>query len=363
RFSAVCVSQPELVLMVEEALAAADKHHASLRSQVTLLKQSHAAAQAEIARLRREMQRSVPPISQFPHRQRPESYYVGDAHDPDMDGSSTSSELREEASPRSCARDVPTANSIGDSDWISLDMVATLVAGPQVSRIGVGFLNLPPVPLVVKRVTRGSWAERQGIRCGDEFMSVDHKRSRAFTASEFLETMKKRPLFIKLRRTVRKDGAEEGGLMELRGFGAEAENAERSSEEEEEDEEEEESESEEMCPEKAKEVAKKLAQEVEDNARKDEERRRRKSSDDLEIPSQDQVRRHSTGNAEAVRDTRPMDPARPGEVEEDRHELKEPLEVSPSTAETSCGTSIESTPTDSFGAVRPEKPDTEDEFF
>ena len=33
------------------------------------------------------------------------------------------------------------------------DKVATLVAGPGVGRIGVGFLNLPPVPLVVKRAS------------------------------------------------------------------------------------------------------------------------------------------------------------------------------------------------------------------
>ncbi|CAE7478299.1 unnamed protein product [Symbiodinium sp. CCMP2592] len=163
----------------------------------------------------------------------------------------------------------------GASDWLAFDMVATLVAGPGVGRIGVGFLNLPPVPLVVKRVTRGSWAEKQGIRCGDEFMSVDHRRSRAFTSSEFVQAMKKRPLVIKLRRTVRKEGAEVPVLPQLASFGAEAPDAQSTDQEEEEEEEEdeEEDEAEDMCPEKAQEVAEKLAKEVEANAKRDAERR------------------------------------------------------------------------------------------
>jgi len=264
--------------------AEAEREQVSLRAQVTLLKQSQAAAQAEISKLRRELaQRSssiVPHIFNFASRQRPESYYVGDAKDPDTersaysDQSSVSSDGHNDDSPRSCAADVPTADSIGASDWLAFDMVATLVAGPGVGRIGVGFLNLPPVPLVVKRVTRGSWAEKQGIRCGDEFMSVDHRRSRAFTSSEFVQAMKKRPLVIKLRRTVRKEGAEVPVLPQLASFGAEAPDAQSTDQEEEEEEEdEEEDEAEDMCPEKAQEVAEKLAKEVEANAKRDAERR------------------------------------------------------------------------------------------
>lgn len=51
---------------------------------------------------------------------------------------------------------VPTRENIRSSDWLSFDMVATLMAGHDVDRIGVGFLNLPPVPLIVKRA-RGPW--------------------------------------------------------------------------------------------------------------------------------------------------------------------------------------------------------------
>ena len=44
---------------------------------------------------------------------------------------------------------------------------------------------------------RDWWNELSTALPDDSLRSVDHKRSRAFTASEFLETMKKRPLFIK----------------------------------------------------------------------------------------------------------------------------------------------------------------------
>eukprot|EP00913_Durusdinium_trenchii_P014824 g13901.t1 len=87
------------------------------------------------------------------------------------------------------------------SGWLNRDLiyacqgVFSFLPG---SRFGTGTTS----------VTRGSWADQQGIRCGDEFMSVDRKRSRAFTSKDFTETMKKRPLQIKLRRTARKEGAE-----------------------------------------------------------------------------------------------------------------------------------------------------------
>eukprot|EP00434_Breviolum_minutum_P000589 symbB.v1.2.000513.t1/scaffold31.1/size418471/9 len=391
--------------MVEEALAAADRHQASLRTQVTLLKQSHAAAQDEIARLRGLLgQRNVsnvPPIAHFPHRRRPESYYVGDAKDPDSERthssrSSGSSELQQEISPRSCAESAPTQETMGDSDWVSFDMVATLVAGPNVDRIGVGFLNLPPVPLVVKRITRGSWADQQGIQCGDEFMSVDHRRSRAFTASEFTAAMRKRPLVIKLRRTARKGGQE--AEMQLRGFGVDA-IAEEHSETEEEEEEEDDSEVE-MCPEKAKEacpvdvlstlnrcgfshvqVAEKLAREVEADARKERERRlSRRHSDDLSrsesfseslgVSSRTTSveRRHSTGS-DQLGDRRPVWPESRLNMELNEPKLDEKAwmlrmmhkATSPSSTTTTdaFSTSVESTP----ASMAPTKAETEDEFF
>ncbi|CAK9002923.1 unnamed protein product [Durusdinium trenchii] len=365
--------------MVEEALAAADRQQASLRTQVTLLKQSHVAAQEEITRLRGLLAQrnvSVPPIAHFPNRRRPESFYVGDAADPDSDRSSASScpgapePPLGSSSPRRCAEHVPTADTIGDSDWVSFDMVATLVAGPSVDRIGVGFLALPPVPLVVKRVrdapgttsvTRGSWADQQGIRCGDEFMSVDRKRSRAFTSKDFTETMKKRPLQIKLRRTARKEGAE--AVAELRAFGAEdviveersesEEDEEEEEEEEEEEDEEDDSEIEEMGPERAKEVAEKLAREVQENAMKDLARERRRSSEC------GLVRRNSTGSdaVESRRSPSVESSSRRCTSLERRHStgdlerpslerweaLKADAEGSPSTA---VSTSVDSTPTD-----------------
>jgi len=259
-------------------------------------------------------------------------------------------------------------------------MVATLVAGPNVDRIGVGFLNLPPVPLVVKRITRGSWADQQGIQCGDEFMSVDHRRSRAFTASEFTAAMKKRPLVIKLRRTARKGGQE--AEMQLRGFGVDAIAEEHSeTEEEEEEEEEEEDDSEvEMCPEKAKEVAEKLAREVEADARKERERRlSRRHSDDLSRSESfseslglssrttSVERRHSTGS-DQLGDRRPVWPeSRSMELNEPKIEEKAWMlrmmhkATSPSSTTTTdaFSTSVESTP----ASMAPTKAETEDEFF
>lgn len=387
--------------MVEEALAAADRHQASLRTQVQLLKQSHAAAQEEITRLRSLLTQrnvNVPPIAHFPQRRRPESYYVGDAQDPDSERthssrSSGSSELRREHSPRGCAENVPTQETIGESDWVSFDMVATIVAGLDVDRIGVGFLNLPPVPLVVKRVTRGSWADQQGIQCGDEFMSVDHRRSRAFTPSEFTAAMKKRPLVIKLRRTARKGGAE--AEMQLRGFGVDAIEEEHSdSEGEEEEEEESDSEVEEMCPEKAKEVAEKLAREVEENARKEERLSRRKSEDltvrrrastgsDFRSPSsrsnsfsesfgsraQSIERRYSTGSdqfphrrwSEEVHgaDDGLQDWSKPKQLAKDEWMVQLHKATSPSSTTDALSTSVESTP----ASMAPTKAETEDEFF
>lgn len=369
--------------------AEAEREQVSLRAQVTLLKQSQAAAQAEISKLRRELaQRSssiVPQIFNFASRQRPESYYVGDAKDPDTersaysDQSSVSSDGRRDDSPRGCAADVPTADSIGASDWLAFDMVATLVAGPGVGRIGVGFLNLPPVPLVVKRVTRGSWAEKQGIRCGDEFMSVDHRRSRAFTSSEFVQAMKKRPLVIKLRRTVRKDGAEVPVLPQLASFGAEAPDTQSTDQEEEEEEEEdeEEDEAEDMCPEKAQEVAEKLAKEVEANAKKDEKRRsllkkpqaaalpsRRLSESEkrLSLPS---FKDDRLADETDQPDEEAADQERSSKESRSEHEEEEG-NMSCSTALIDSSTSIESTPT-MDAAQSPsremEQKETEDEFF
>jgi len=149
-------------------------------------------------------------------------------------------------------------------------MVGELYAGEDVGRIGVGFRNLPPVPLVVRRVTKGTWADKQGILVGDEFMSVNHRRSREFRPSEFLEEMTKRPLTIRLRRTVQKEGTE-GMVVSLRvaGLPSAASDEEISSVEEESSEEaEEEMEDAWRSPGEAAKDAQLLAEEVaKDNAK------------------------------------------------------------------------------------------------
>mmetsp|Transcript_51103 Transcript_51103/g.91775 ORF Transcript_51103/g.91775 Transcript_51103/m.91775 type:complete len:953 (+) Transcript_51103:90-2948(+) len=204
---------------------------AQIQTQLSMAHESkaafaeEAASQAQtLSRMRSELavekaskrNSLVPPIRGFslakpsPASPSPETFWVGDDSNEKIDSarSSCSSELRMEPTPRTAAKTVPGEEEVGQSDWQSLDMVGELYAGEDVGRIGVGFRNLPPVPLVVRRVTKGTWAEKQGILVGDEFMSVNHRRSREFRPSEFLQEMTKRPLTIRLRRTVQKEGVE-----------------------------------------------------------------------------------------------------------------------------------------------------------
>jgi len=122
----------------------------------------------------------------------------------------------------------------------------------------------------VRRVTKGTWADKQGVLVGDEFMSVNHRRSREFRPSEFLEEMTKRPLTIRLRRTVQKEGTE-GMVVSLRvaGLPTAASDEEISSVEEESSEEaEEEMEDAWRSPDEAAKDAALLAEEVaKDNAK------------------------------------------------------------------------------------------------
>eukprot|EP00931_Biecheleriopsis_adriatica_P059998 TRINITY_DN35998_c0_g1_i1.p1 TRINITY_DN35998_c0_g1~~TRINITY_DN35998_c0_g1_i1.p1 ORF type:complete len:479 (+),score=105.37 TRINITY_DN35998_c0_g1_i1:48-1484(+) len=287
---------------LEEACARLEKEKASLAEELRKGVESHAAALEEIARLRSELnyespRRSptmlVPPIPHLPERRpsrdvlvRPESFYVGDAADPDSETSDSCDFGNEPATPRSAAALVPTEDTLGSSDWLGFTMVAELEAGEGVDRIGVGFRHLPPVALVVRKVSRGSWAERQGIRCGDEFMSVNHLRSRQYTASEFLNVMQRRPLHIRLKRSILRGEENEAlipglqaGLPRMQGWvmvfeeedsGSNDEGdrlSDQHEEEEEEDSEDDASDSQdhrqlESGPEMAQEAAKRLAREV-----------------------------------------------------------------------------------------------------
>jgi hypothetical protein len=69
-----------------------------------------------------------------------------------------------------------------------------LRAGTDVVRLGLSFSNLPPDPLVIKRVSNGSWAEAQSIEAGDMVIAVNGIDVQEFTADEFRIVMMERPL-------------------------------------------------------------------------------------------------------------------------------------------------------------------------
>lgn len=66
----------------------------------------------------------------------------------------------------------------------------------DVARLGLAFSKLPPDPLVIKRVSQGSWAESQGIEVGDMVVSVNGMDVQQLCAGNFIELLMKRPLVI-----------------------------------------------------------------------------------------------------------------------------------------------------------------------
>jgi hypothetical protein len=69
-----------------------------------------------------------------------------------------------------------------------------------VTKIGLHFLDLPPEPLLVRRVTADSWAELQGIRVGDTVIEIDGRRADALRANQFIRCMQCRPLRLIVER-------------------------------------------------------------------------------------------------------------------------------------------------------------------
>eukprot|EP00930_Biecheleria_cincta_P034533 TRINITY_DN2385_c0_g2_i1.p1 TRINITY_DN2385_c0_g2~~TRINITY_DN2385_c0_g2_i1.p1 ORF type:complete len:598 (-),score=160.91 TRINITY_DN2385_c0_g2_i1:31-1824(-) len=186
---------------------------AALRAELSEAQKQNATFAAKldeqaqaIIRLRTELDEQRSPTGPATPS-RPESFYLGDSVDPDNPDENWP------PTPRAGVLAAPSDETIGDSDWQSLDMVAELYADKDVGRIGVGFRNLPPSVLIVRRVTVGSWAHLQGIQIGDEIMSVNRRRARDFRAAEFLDTMTQRPLLIRIRRTLAKDNVEPVSVM------------------------------------------------------------------------------------------------------------------------------------------------------
>merc|ERR1712139_553399 len=72
------------------------------------------------------------------------------------------------------------------------------VAGPEIKRIGLAFCTMPPEPLVIKRVTSGTWAASRGIEPGDVVEAVNGRNVLELTAAEFKELMQLRPVSMRI---------------------------------------------------------------------------------------------------------------------------------------------------------------------
>lgn len=70
---------------------------------------------------------------------------------------------------------------------------------PGTAKIGMHF-RLPPEPLLVHKVTEGSWADVQDIRAGDVVHSVAGKRAENLSAAHFVRLMMERPLKVTIER-------------------------------------------------------------------------------------------------------------------------------------------------------------------
>mmetsp|Transcript_95047 Transcript_95047/g.188296 ORF Transcript_95047/g.188296 Transcript_95047/m.188296 type:complete len:132 (+) Transcript_95047:2-397(+) len=80
-------------------------------------------------------------------------------------------------------------------------MLAEVVAGPEVGRIGIAFETLPPSPMLVRQVAAGTWAaDAATIAEGDELLEVNGKCVRDLDAPDFIALMSARPLCMRLWR-------------------------------------------------------------------------------------------------------------------------------------------------------------------
>lgn len=81
-------------------------------------------------------------------------------------------------------------------DWGLSELCAPI----GTSKVGLHFKDLPPEPLVVRKITHGSWAESQNIRIGDVVLAVNGRRSEVLTAEQFIRFMMARPLRLIVER-------------------------------------------------------------------------------------------------------------------------------------------------------------------
>jgi len=70
----------------------------------------------------------------------------------------------------------------------------------EAMKLGMQFKKLPPAPLIILKVTEGSWAEEQGICRGDVLHSVAGKFAEDLSHEQFIRLIMARPLKVTIQR-------------------------------------------------------------------------------------------------------------------------------------------------------------------
>jgi len=90
------------------------------------------------------------------------------------------------------------------ADWRAIGTVAEVIAGDDVTKIGLGFRSMPPDPLIIKKVVPGDWAESAGVLPGDAILELSGTLVGNMNQDSFKEMMKMRPLIIKIWRIAKR---------------------------------------------------------------------------------------------------------------------------------------------------------------
>ncbi|CAJ1358936.1 unnamed protein product [Effrenium voratum] len=75
--------------------------------------------------------------------------------------------------------------------------VRELTAGKDVDKVGFCVPSLPPAPVVIKKVSPGTWAADQELRTGDVLIELNDFQTSEMSTQQFLSTMDTRPLRFK----------------------------------------------------------------------------------------------------------------------------------------------------------------------
>merc|ERR1712087_170186 len=90
--------------------------------------------------------------------------------------------------------------SISDLGHAIPGSVVDVVAGACVDRVGITFVDRPPlpfVPMIVKHVKEDTWAHSAGIQAGLELLEINEKRVGTLTDDSFKSLITQRPLRFK----------------------------------------------------------------------------------------------------------------------------------------------------------------------